>query len=98
MASDFGAADVPNIVNTYRQNSIKFKRDFVGKTFSANLRFDSATEHWCGALTATFNGSSIVCLSITGDTAKIADWNPGDHIKVDGTVYDVTLGTLQLKP
>jgi len=97
-AADFGVADVPTIVSTYRQNSVRFKRDFVGKTFSAILRFDSASEHFWGSLTAAFDGGNVICLSITGDTTKIADWNQGDHIKVDGTVYDVTLGALQLKP
>jgi hypothetical protein len=96
-AADFGLADVSSIVNTYKQNSPRFERDFVGKAFSAIMRLDSAHKNIFGSLTAAFGNSTVVCLDFIGDTRKIADWNPGDQISVEGTIYDVTLGTLQLK-
>jgi len=94
-ADSLGEPDIATIVNVYRQNSVKFRRDYVGAQFSASLPFKSAGEHWYGGLTASFG--NVVCLDIVGDTKGIADWREGGLVSVNGTIEDVTLGTVQLK-
>jgi hypothetical protein len=94
--------DLPKVVSTYRENEMRFKRDFLGKPFSDVLPFRSATE-------STFiKGSYLVGFGkgFTGDVnctvksplliSTIANWNKGDQIQIDGIVKDVTLGTVNL--
>ena len=39
------AADLPTLVSTYRDNEMRFQRDFVGRRFSDVLPFLSAKEN-----------------------------------------------------
>ena len=40
-----GADSLSNMVDTYRQNEARFKRDYVGKQFEGTLPFRSAKEN-----------------------------------------------------
>ena len=47
-AETFGAADMQRIHETYEANEAKFRLDFVGRRFSANLPINKifADDHW----------------------------------------------------
>ncbi len=45
-----GAPDIQPIINTYRENEIRFKRDYVGKQFSAVLPFFKVSEGFLSSI------------------------------------------------
>jgi tetratricopeptide (TPR) repeat protein len=98
-------ADLPKITSTYSENEIRFKRDYVGKSFSDVLVFRNATENmfWSGLYTIEFGigrfTSDLDCSESNKEKiAAMADWKKGDHILVEGIVKDVTLGSVKLDP
>ena len=90
-------------MGTYRENGIRFKRDFYGKRFSDILPFRDAKE------TVIFKGRYIVGFgkggflsdldcTVTSQAviSTVANWNKGDRIRVEGVVKDVTMGSVEL--
>jgi hypothetical protein len=96
-------ADLPKIVSTYRENEMRFKRDFFGKQFSDVLQFRSATEHMLfkGTYIVGFGTGSFVSdldckVTSPAEISIIADWNGGDQIRIEGIVKNVTMGSVDL--
>ncbi len=97
------SADLPNVVKTYHENEIRFKRDFFGKRFSDVLPFRSATvsifskgTYRVGFGTGSFSSDIDCKVTSQGDISVIVNWNKGDNIHVEGIVSDVTMGSVQL--
>lgn len=102
---NLNSKDLPNIVSTYHENEMRFKRDFVGKRFLDALPFRSATENMFlkGMYTVGFGTGKLVSdvdCTITSTAAidRIADWNKGDLIHIEGIVTDVTMESVKLDP
>jgi hypothetical protein len=98
-----GADSLPKIVDTYRQNEARFKRDYQGKQFESNLPFRSAREsmffadrYMVGFGTGGFTSDVDCVVSDKAVMNRIVDWNKGDRVKVSGIVKDVTMGSVQL--
>jgi hypothetical protein len=102
-AGSLSRSDLPTVVSTYRDNEMRFKRDFVGRQFSDVLPFKSAKENLIikGRYMVGFgkgNLTSDVDCTVTSpvEISTIANWNKGDQIRIEGVVKDVTLGSVQL--
>jgi hypothetical protein len=98
----FGASNIPTIVDTYRENQIRFSRDYVGQPFAAVLPFRSASERWIGSgyriLLSVDSWITVDCIILNQSALNvIANWREGDQVKIEGVIDDVTLGSLQLK-
>jgi uncharacterized protein len=98
-------ADLSRIVSTYRENEMRFKRDFLGRSFSDTLPFLKTTEKIFSkdVYRVSLGGGNIsgdvdCTVSSPADIAVISNWNKGDNIVVDGVIKDVTLGSVQLEP
>jgi hypothetical protein len=98
-------SDLPKVVSTYRENEIRFKRDFFGKRFSDVLLFRSVTEniliagkYEVGFGTGQFLSDLDCSVTFPAEISKIANWNKGDKIRVEGIVQDVVMGSVRLKP
>lgn len=89
--------DSSEIVNTSRNNELKFNRDYKGKTFSDVLSFKSASESIFGSSWSVLFGA-VTCSGITDQSVlnEIIDWNKGEKVSVTGTVYNTILGTILL--
>jgi TPR repeat protein len=99
------ADDLPKIAKTYRENEMRFKRDFFGKQFSGVLPFMSAKEsmfsegtYSVGFGTGNFSSDIDCNVKSPAEIAEIANWNKGDKIRIGGVVKDVTMGTVVLEP
>ncbi len=97
--------DLPKIVNTYRENEMRFKRDFLGRSFSDTLPFLKTTEKIFSkdVYRVSLGGGNVFgdvdcTVSSKADIAVISSWNRGDNIAVEGIIKDVTLGSVQLEP
>jgi hypothetical protein len=96
-------SDLPKVVSTYRENEMRFKRDFLGKQFSDVLPFKSATENVFlkGSYLVGFGNNIISDVNCTvkspTEISAIANWNKGDRIHIEGNVKDVTLGSVNLE-
>ena len=104
-AISLSGADLPKIVSTYRENGMRFKRDFFGRQFSDVLPFRGATENmfFKGTYTVGFGtGSFLSDLDCTvtspAEISIIADWHKGDQIRIEGIVNDVAMGSVKLDP
>lgn len=103
IAADLGADDIAKIKQTYKDNEARFKRDYKGKTFEAELPFVAAKENMFteGKYTLGFGSGSIFddVSCETSDTATVnvvIDWNKGDTIVVSGVVDDSLMTTIKL--
>jgi TPR repeat protein len=100
-----GGDDLPNVVSTYRENEMRFKRDFLGKKFSDVLPFLKATEklfskddYRVSFGTGKVLGDLDCTVASPAEISEIANWNKGDKIHVEGIVKDVTMGSVHLDP
>ena len=98
-----GSDDIESMVQTYRKNQARFKRDYVGQVFKAKLPLFSISEntfmegHWTIELgDGIFSGDVKCKTSNPADVDVIADWNKGDVISVSGEVADVSMGSIEL--
>jgi hypothetical protein len=98
-----GADSLSKMVDTYRQNEARFKRDYVGQQFEGILPFRSAKENFfiadrymVGFGTGGFTSDVDCIVSDKAVMNRIVDWNKGDRVKVRGVVKDVTMGSVQL--
>jgi hypothetical protein len=102
--TSFGAKDIEAITKTSRSNDIRFKRDYKGKPFKATLPVNTISEHflWSNRYTATFgNGrlsGNVSCdVKDKATIEQMMDWDEGQMVTVSGTIYDTTLGDIDLK-
>ena len=98
-----GAASLSKMVDTYRQNEARFKRDYVGKQFEDILPFRSAKESFfitdrylIGFGTGGFTSDVDCTVADQAVMNRIVDWNKGDRVRVRGVVKDVLMGSVQL--
>jgi len=102
-AADYGPTDIQRAIDTYKQNEIRFGRDFAGKTISFTWTFHKARSRMFsnGYVVEFGNGGfsdGVSCdVSDQGTIDTVIEWNKGQRVSVVGTIYDVTMGTLQLK-
>lgn len=97
-------ADLSRIVGTYRENEMRFKRDFQGRRFADILPFYKTTEKLFSKdeYTVSFGtgrvAGEIDCtVASASGIAEIANWNRGDKVRIEGIVRDVTIGSVQLE-
>ena len=99
-----GADDLEGAVDTYKENQARFKRDFAGREFKADMPVYDISEnvfmegHWTIKLgDGVFGARDVKCkTSNSADVNIIADWNKGDIISVTGVVADVMMGDVEL--
>jgi pyruvate/2-oxoglutarate dehydrogenase complex dihydrolipoamide acyltransferase (E2) component len=98
-----GADSLSKIVDTYRQNEIRFKRDYVGKQFDDVLPFRSAKakifsedQYTVGFGKGMFVSDIDCTVSDKATMDRVIDWNKGDRIRIRGVIKDVTMGSVQL--
>lgn len=102
-AADFGPTDIQRAIETYKQNEIRFGRDFAGKTISFTWTFNRARSRMFsnGYVVEFGNGGfsgGVECdVNDQATIDTIIEWNKGQRVSVTGTIDDVTMGTLQLK-
>ena len=101
-SQELDASDIPKIINTYYEDEIKFKRDYLGKTLTATLFFNDAREK--AFVTGYFigfdgiNGSAgLTCSFSETLPSEFIDWEAGKPVSLTGIVSDVVLATLYLK-
>lgn len=102
-AESLGIGDLESMHSTYKANQIRFKRDYVGKSFVGRIAFRTVRESMFndGEYTVEFgNGgftSDVDCkVSDPSVIDKIVEWNKGDVINVSGVVADSLMGSIQL--
>jgi len=98
-------SDLPKVVSTYRENEMRFKRDFLGRKFLDVLPFMNSKEKIFAkdSYTVSFGTGRVLgdvdcTVSSPAAIAEIANWNKGDSIHIEGVVKDVTFGSVQLNP
>jgi hypothetical protein len=94
VSQELSSADLPKMEETYRQNEARFKQEFVGRQFVAQLPLRGVVESTMkngffhlrfGNMDASF--SEVVCrVSDKALIAEAAKWNKGDVIAVSGMV------------
>jgi hypothetical protein len=102
-AQPLGASDVGNVVSAYRENEARFAAKFRGKEFASEVQFAGATENMFskGRFMGKFavGGKEVNCwIERKADVDRLIDLNRGDKIMLTGTISDVIMGDLQLKP
>ena len=101
-AADLDSKDIERAVATYKQNEMRFTRDYVGKTIEFEWTFDRAKAKLFGdGYRVVFGGGLFGGADCDVQDQKtidaVIDWNKGQRVHVYGTIHDVTFGTLQLK-
>src|SRR5262245_16805917 len=100
IAAELGPQDIQRAVDTYKQNEIRFERDFKGRTIGFTWIFYKASSRlFSNGYRVSFgNNGDVVC---TVQDPKVLDqiveWNKGQKVSVSGTIDDVTFGTLYLQ-
>jgi len=97
--------DVGKMHQTYEANQARFKRDYVGKIFTARLPLFSVTEdmffknsYRIGLGNLSSFTSEVDCLvSDRATVDKIMNWDKGNMITITGTVSDHIMGSIILE-
>jgi hypothetical protein len=101
-AADFGPTDIAKAIDTYKQNEIRFKRDYVGRMISFGWTFAGASSRLFGGYRVEFGnggwGDNVACdVKDQATLDKVVEWNKGQLVTVTGTIDDVSIGDLLLK-
>jgi hypothetical protein len=91
--------DVPAMVAAYKQNEIRFKRDYVGRQFYDRLRLVRVSNGngITSGVRTRFEFGDVHCYVTTGSVAGATNWIKGDLIEVSGIVKDVWFDTVELE-
>lgn len=93
--------DLPKVLSVYRENEMRFKRDFAARDFVDDLPFMKSTETLFqrDVYSLSFGReASVECtVEAPGDISKMADWNKGDTVRVAGVIKDVIMGSVVLE-
>jgi hypothetical protein len=91
--------DVPAMVAAYKQNEVRFKRDYVGRQFSDRLKLERVSNgNGITSDTRTrINFGNVHCYVTTGSVPGVTSWNQGDLVEVWGIVKDVWFSTVELE-
>ena len=100
---NLGAAELSDILNTYKDNGARFVVKYRGKSFSAQSSFAGASESIFskGRFMGKFSvgGREINCwFEAKTDIDRLVDLNRGDQVQLSGLIVDVTMGDMELKP
>ena len=98
---ELAASDIVEISTAYYENESKFERDYLGKTFTATMFFDSVGGAAFGeGYFVRFDGingsAGLTCSFSKTLPNKVIDWDAGKSVSLTGVVYDVVLSTLYL--
>jgi hypothetical protein len=91
--------DVPAMVAAYKQNEIRFKRNYVGRQFFDRLKL-MRVSNGNGLTTDTrtrLDFDNVHCYVTTGSVPGVTSWNKGDLVEVWGVVKDVWFSTVELE-
>ncbi len=106
VAQTLDPSDLAQMHKTYDDNEVRYKRDYVGKTFSGVLPFKSAVDQAPfkpGTYSVGFGNGLIIPDIECGGVSKqptlnqIVNWHKGDKIRVTGVVTGHTLGHVDLE-
>ena len=94
--------DIPKIIVTYYENTLKYKHDYLGKTFSSAMFFDSVGgEAFGGGYFVGFVGinrsAGLACSFSEAMPNEVIDWDEGKPVSLTGIVYNVVLANLYLE-
>ncbi len=101
-SQELAASDIPKIIITYYEDKLKFKHDYLGKTFIATMFFDNVGgEVFGGGYFVGFDGingsAGLACSFSEAMPNEVIDWGEGKPVSLTGIVYDVVLANLYLK-
>jgi len=101
-SQELTASDIPKIIVTYYENKLKYKRDYLAKTFIATMFFDDVGgEAFGGGYFVGFhgiNGSAGVTCSFSETLPnEVIYWDAGKSVFLTGVVYRVVLAVLYLE-
>ncbi len=101
-SQELSASDIPKIIITYYEDNIKFKHDYLGKTFIATMFFDNVGgEVFGGGYFVGFDGingsAGLTCSFSEAMPNEVIDWDEGKPVSLTGIVYDVVLANLYLE-
>jgi hypothetical protein len=99
IAGAFSYDDVPAIVAAYKENELRFKREYVGRRFSDKLTLDriSAGMGIFSDTQTRVSFGNVYCNVVTGTVAGITNWRQGEQVEISGVVKDVWFSTVELQ-
>ena len=94
--------DIPKIIISYYEDKLKYKHDYLGKTFTATMFFDDVGgQAFGGGYFVGFDGingsAGVTCSFPETLPHEVIDWEAGKPISLTGVVYDIVLATLYLE-
>lgn len=100
-AQDFDASDISNIVNTSRDNALRFERDFKGKVFSGSFALRSVDKEFLSdTYVVSFGDGWISEVSCTGlskiDALPLIDVKDGTSLWIRGEIKTTIMGSVNL--
>jgi hypothetical protein len=96
----YGVTDIDQIVDTDRNNSPRFKRDYFGRRFDGYLPFRSASEGFGGQQQVHFGQDfhGVYCfLGNEGLISQMANWKMGTRTHVQGIIESTNFGEVWLQ-
>jgi hypothetical protein len=97
-AVDFTAKDITAMVQTSRDNEVRFNRDYKNKVFSDVLTFKSVNERtFTSGYQVQFSGA--YCFIDRHDAAaqRLIEWNKGHSARVTGVIRTTMFGDVALE-
>jgi hypothetical protein len=84
----FGPDDISTMVEVYKNNPVRFQRDYAGKSFEAVMPYNpAATDPSFGTNQQYSSLPAVICIRYNdSDKAAIAEWNRNDRIRVHGII------------
>ena len=100
-AQDFGASDISNIVDTSRDNALRFDRDFKGKIFSGSFALRSVDKEFLSDTYVVSLGdgwiSEVSCTGLSKiEALPLIDVKDGTSLWIKGEIKTTIMGSINL--
>src|SRR5262249_5191319 len=103
-AADLGPEAIQGSMDSYKNNKLRFNRDYKGKTIAFSWLFEEVSgKSYSDGYRVKFGpgglfSDGVVCYVLDQAVLnKIVEWNKGQKISVSGTIDDISFGNLELK-
>jgi hypothetical protein len=99
---ELGPDDIAKAIETAKQNELRFKRDYEGRTIFFSWVFYKVSSSFSDGWRVEFgNGSfsgNVYCrVSDQSTLNRVIEWDKGHHATIRGTIVDGSWGDLELK-
>jgi len=89
-AQGFSENNLRQVFQTYSSNEIRFKRDFKTKRITVDGIFETVKEGAMGwVVSVSHRGFFVMCSMSEEKAMKLADLDPGDRLKLTGSILSV---------